>query len=350
MTTEQNEEQKHFHKVVEAFAGYRKHSNTILNHKIKSLDSIPTHLKQQLIDRLTNHFECININSFLFHRIIEEHPVFIEKQDGIQLDPISEQDHDKVRSTLKQIVRDWSADGEQERNQTYIPILHMLESVYKDTLIENRGAIKVLCPGAGLGRLVFEIVQRGFSCQGNEFSFFMLLTSNFILNQIEKPNSAEIYPYIHQFSNMPSAQIQTKLVTFPDVQIYDSFPKTADFSMVAGDFTEVYSELHQESKWDVVVTCYFVDTAKNLLDYLKVLKFCLKNGGTWINLGPLLYHFEGSDNAFEYTLEEFKELVSAYGFLIQTESYVDSTYSACRESMMHYVYHNYFFKAILNKN
>lgn len=38
-------------------------------------------------------------------------------------------------------------------------------------------------PGAGLGRLAFEIVLHGYSCQGNEFSVFMLLGSNFILNQ-----------------------------------------------------------------------------------------------------------------------------------------------------------------------
>ena len=42
--------------------------------------------------------------------------------------------------------------------------------------------VRVLCPGAGLGRLVFEVVCRGYACQGNEFSYFMLFVSNFILN------------------------------------------------------------------------------------------------------------------------------------------------------------------------
>ncbi|KAJ3255088.1 hypothetical protein HK103_006631 [Boothiomyces macroporosus] len=350
MDNEIKEEQKHFHKVIEAFAGYRKHSSSILNYKIKNLQVIPIHLREKMIARLTKHTECININSYLFHRIIEEHPVFIEKQEDLQLDPISEQDHDKVRSTLKQIVRDWTTDGEVERNQTYLPILQLLEELYGDIPVEKRGDIKVLCPGAGLGRLVFEIVKKGFSSQGNEFSFYMLLASNFILNQIEKPHSVTIYPYIHQFSNMPSADIQTKALTFPDVQIFNSFPKSADFSMVAGDFTEVYTEKHQESAWDVVVTCYFMDTAKNLIDYLKVLRYCLKNGGKWINLGPLLYHFEGSDNSFEYTLEEFKDLAEAYGFSIRKESKIDSTYSACQESMIHYTYHNCFFMATLNKD
>ncbi len=44
-------------------------------------------------------------------------------------------------------------------------------------------SISVLVPGAGLGRLAFEIARRGYTCQGNEFSLFMLFASNFVLNK-----------------------------------------------------------------------------------------------------------------------------------------------------------------------
>lgn len=43
--------------------------------------------------------------------------------------------------------------------------------------------VKVLVPGAGLGRLAWEIACLGYSCQGNEWSFFMLFSSNFVLNR-----------------------------------------------------------------------------------------------------------------------------------------------------------------------
>jgi carnosine N-methyltransferase len=49
--------------------------------------------------------------------------------------------------------------------------------------IYRKSDVKVLVPGAGLGRLVFDIAQQGFSCQGNEFSLFMLFASNFVLNK-----------------------------------------------------------------------------------------------------------------------------------------------------------------------
>ena len=37
-------------------------------------------------------------------------------------------------------------------------------------------------------RLAFEIARMGFECQGNEFSLFMLFTSNFVLNKCKSPN------------------------------------------------------------------------------------------------------------------------------------------------------------------
>ena len=36
-------------------------------------------------------------------------------------------DMEKVQSTLKQIVRDWSKDGEEERLASYTPIIQEIE-------------------------------------------------------------------------------------------------------------------------------------------------------------------------------------------------------------------------------
>lgn len=39
-------------------------------------------------------------------------------------------DMEKVQSTLKQIVRDWSKDGEQERAACYDPIIQEIETCF----------------------------------------------------------------------------------------------------------------------------------------------------------------------------------------------------------------------------
>lgn len=37
----------------------------------------------------------------------------------------------KVQVTMKQIARDWSSDGEEERRQCYKPIIDEIESFYR---------------------------------------------------------------------------------------------------------------------------------------------------------------------------------------------------------------------------
>lgn len=55
--------------------------------------------------------------------------------------------------------------------------------------------------------------------------------------------------------------------------------------------------------------------AKNFVNYLRVIHRILTPGGVWINLGPLLWHWENSDElSIELTLDEVKELARDVGF------------------------------------
>jgi len=64
---------------------------------------------------------------------------------------------EKVRSTLRSFVRDWSDLGKPERDACYIPILEALGREFP----EGRAGKKVLIPGCGLGRLAMEIAAMG---------------------------------------------------------------------------------------------------------------------------------------------------------------------------------------------
>ena len=63
----------------------------------------------------------------------------------------------RVRETLKHFVRDWSEEGRVERERTFGPVLDVL----RDVGLEARRGMKVLVPGAGLGRLAWEISELG---------------------------------------------------------------------------------------------------------------------------------------------------------------------------------------------
>lgn len=277
-TDSQDREQEHFNKVIKAFQEYTSHSATTINNKLQALNKLPMKHKIKPQERLLSHLDCIDANQEFLDIVTKDHP-FV--RCFMDTDEVERKDYEKVKSTIRQFVRDWSREGEEERNKCYLPIIEELNAIYG----EKTSGIKVLVPGAGLGRLAFEIVKRGYTCQGNEFSFFMLLGSNFILNQEIEPHSIPIFPWLHQFSNMPSHEIQTQKILIPDVCPATLLPPDADFSMIGGDFMEVYAEHNQKDQWDCIVTCFFIDTAKNFTDYLKVIKHALKQGGKWINLG-----------------------------------------------------------------
>lgn len=63
----------------------------------------------------------------------------------------------RVVEALKHCVRDWSADGADERNRVFAPIIQVLRQVP----VAERMNTKVLVPGAGLGRLAWEIARMG---------------------------------------------------------------------------------------------------------------------------------------------------------------------------------------------
>ncbi|KAH9045932.1 N2227-domain-containing protein [Lactarius hengduanensis] len=264
-------------------------------------------------------------------------------------------DMDKVRSTLKQLVRDWSEEGKEEREASYQPIKDALLAHFSDIPTEERHNFHVLVPGAGLGRLAYDVANLGFSCQGNEFSHYMLLASFFILNRTQQVRQHTIYPYIHTLSNVPDRAALLKQVQIPDV-LPSELPSGSNFSLVAGDFEEVYGQQDGDADsdepsaglWDAVLTCFFIDTAKNIVNYLRIIHRILAPGGVWINLGPLLWHFEENatnDPSIELDLEEVKALAAQIGFEIKNERRVDTTYVSNKDSMLGYVYHAAFWTA-----
>ncbi|KAF7815198.1 carnosine N-methyltransferase-like [Senna tora] len=131
-------------------------------------------------------------------------------------------DVDKVRCIIRNIVRDWAAEGQKERDQCYKPILEELDALFPNRNKESPPTC--LVPGAGLGRLALEISCLGFISQGNEFSYYMMICSSFILNND-----------------------QLRPVSIPDIHPA-SAGITEGFSMCGGDFVEVYSDPSQRSQ------------------------------------------------------------------------------------------------------
>lgn len=250
---------------------------------------------------------------------------------------------DPVITTLKQIVRDWTKLGVEER-ECYQIILNEI-STHFDAPKMQKNQFKVLCPGAGLGRLVYEIALRGFFCEGNEFSLFMLICSNFILNRCVVEEQFEIYPYCHQFVNNLNRDDPLVSVRFPD-RCPHQMPPGGEMNMIAGDFVQVYGDESQLDSWDCVCSCFFLDCASNIVNFLEIIYKILRDGGIFINYGPLLYHYCDAPNegSIEPSYEDLREIIKKIGFkFLKEETNLKSKYSQNPSSMAQLEYNCIFF-------
>ena len=255
-------------------------------------------------------------------------------------------DLDKARSTIRQFYRDWSIEGDAERRACHDPVLRDVELAFGS--VPDKGNIRILVPGAGLGRLVFETCREGYTVEGNEISYHQLIASNWVLNHTQPGQRFNLYPFALEFSNVMSRNHQLKSVQIPDVHpgsilgavIGNSSTDAGErMSMTAADFVVLYGEQSYQSKFDAVLTVFFIDTAPNPIRYIETVQNCLKPGGLWINLGPLLWHFADrgpsvrdeykpskqkkelsgieEPGSFELTDEEVLLLVEQMGFEIE---------------------------------
>lgn len=234
-------------------------------------------------------------------------------------------DFPDVVDGLLALVRDWSGDSEKEREKVLGPILRAVEEAAGDAVasgaVERQEDFSVLVPGAGLGRLAWEVARRGFFVQGVEASYVLLLLCNFVLNgqaNVDKP--LHIYPYAHHTGMVVGLNEQCAEVRFPDVKPREV--KSGNFGMVAGEFLEVCDG--NEGRWDCVVTCFHVENCHSIISVVRRVAEVLRSGGVWINLGGLDYRFEDSQTepCIELTAEELDLVMVRSGFRVVKREWV----------------------------
>lgn len=223
----------------------------------------------------------------------------------------------KAHSTIRQFYRDWSHEGFTREvepllrivlsdlegflatDETQQPPPQQQQQQEQQRYAPNNNSPQLLLPGAGLGRLLFELCLRGYNATGNEISYHQLLASNLILNGTRHADQFAIYPFANTFTNVTSRANQLRRYTVPDVHPGEALSARArarlpvgEMNMTAGDFVLSYSTPECAGMFDGVVTVFFIDTAPNLIRYVETVRNCLREGGVWINVGPLLWHFD----------------------------------------------------------
>ncbi|KAH7308646.1 N2227-like protein-domain-containing protein [Stachybotrys elegans] len=312
--------QKHVKdRLLEALFGFTKYyeaQQPELSRLRKLYDNVPTAHKQLLEKtvKYSENFDEIDLllksNQGLCERVVNHALDFY----GITREEVEEygrrpansniNNHKKsVSQSLKHIVRDWAEEGMVERNKTFTCILESLKPLLSnlDTTVTPR----ILVPGSGLGRLGYDIATAVPAAEvvTNEWSMYVNIVTRYI-ESMPFRNSEAVHPFVDSWSHHVSDSDMQQKIPFPDI---DHDPSRV--LLVEGDFTTAFSG--EFKSYDMIVTYFFIDTARNLMRYFDTIQTLLKPGGYWINLGPLLY---GSAPWVQLSLEDIVTVVEELGF------------------------------------
>jgi carnosine N-methyltransferase len=279
-----------------------------------------------------------------------------------------------LASLFALLSRDWTIQGNRIHSQTYDPLVTQLQNILPPGKC-------VLVPGAGAGRLVYEMYRAGYAVEACEIDVLATTALDWIFNFSQTAH--ECAPYLHHFRHNFHGDAQDQLMTacVPDVAVRegpldrahgphaiahdataecssepeassencDSFPCTAGAEKVSQrsdpaplypatvrhvDFIPYYSAKSKQQTFDAVVTCYFIDMPKCVIDCLEVIDHVLKPGGFWINLGPLHYSLAedaGPDLSYDEVLAWFQ----FKGYTIVSNTSQDLSYSRDTGTIMY---------------
>ena len=142
-----------------------------------------------------------------------------------------------------------------------------------------------------------------FEVDQNEWSTYMLVVYRY-LEANPMPDSIVLHPFIDSLSHHATTGDLMRPIHVPEKQFHSS-----SVLMIEGDFTHVFANAGKQ--YDIIITHFFIDTARNLMTYLETIHQLLRPGGHWINFGPLLY---GTGPFVQLSLDEIVLVSEAMGF------------------------------------
>ena len=255
--------------------------------------------------------------------------------------------YDTVEQILAHLVRDWSSDGASLRAAIYPWVEQQLHQHVPAEADSSSSSPRVFVPGAGLGRLAWQVAQEGYHVEAVESSFLMCAVAAFVFrklaqaqskfNTTKKTNSEQhtracqvtIFPYtLDSFRNEVDSQRRYDGVQIPDLdalnrviakQEDDCSVGSLSYTIHQQDWTSLFlnnNSLHRTYSghlYHATITCYFLDTATHVYDTIFAIYQALHPNGLWINVGPLQWHRNAQ---IQLSADELKDVIIDMGFSI----------------------------------
>lgn len=264
--------------------------------------------------------------------------------------------YDTAIQVISHAARDWTSGAQPCRDAIHGWMLQELKDWSMRTK-NNCGAtssINVLVPGAGLGRLAYDIstcteLQMAnddsqmieVQVEANDSSPIMAVASKSVLEWIatisqkqeaeeDAANDMNLQVSIHPFASDPKtnevdSQKRLDSDRFPDNEALEAFHRSKlkaggtlpKLSYNVGDFVATYSSASRKGRYGVIATAFFIDTATNIYEYVAIMKHLLRRSydgstsGVWINCGPVQWH---PCALLRPTVDELRDILIEAGF------------------------------------
>lgn len=215
--------------------------------------------------------------------------------------------YDSATQIWAHLVRDWTNEGKAIRHSLYDWCANQMYSYCKKNST-------VLVPGSGMGRLAYDLSLLGHSVEANELSPSMAAAAESVLSGY---TNGSFHPYLLDgMANEVDSARRFKNVEFPNVNIIHA--SKGSLSYTVGDFAgSDYYRKDRANDFDAIVTCFFIDTATNIYDYIQVIQNLLRKNGVWINVGPVQWHHNA---LLRPSVDELKDILEACGWKLKVWS------------------------------
>ena len=332
-------------------ADYSKNCQYILTSLEKNYSSLPKNQLDKLPfnykDKVEKVKKGIELNQAFYNKVIE---LYKDEFDHITFTKEEHEEHRYIEEYLiriffmKCLMRDWTIESKPERDNNYGNVLKEVKKYfnYDDKNYMKNNSFKALVPGTGCSRMAFELAKCGFDVEANDFCFIYILGDDYLFNYSHK-NEFQFCPSIHSFSNSYTEAGVLKKYSFPDVDIREELEKSGakPILFTKGDFLLKYKGI--KDQYDLIVTLFFIDVSKNIIELVEIMHDLLKKGGVWINLGCLDYYHSPNHNSIDLTWDELKHVIINYDLEIKNEVTGFVPYGVKEGSMMSNSYGTVFF-------
>jgi hypothetical protein len=257
--------------------------------------------------------------------------------------------YDTALQVIHHTARDWTYGAMTCRDETIGWIVRAIIEYSSGGVHNHNGGndlLRVLVPGAGLGRLAYDIstcrhlIEKNGVIpivEANDSSVTMIFAAQNVLKMLQKHQQQQqgekvttIFPFVSdpQINEIDGSK-RFEMEVFPDEAAIESYKSYSDvtegsdpnLSFTIGDFVSTYSQQSRMSQYDVVATSFFIDTATNIYEYIFIMKHLLDgNNGIWVNCGPVQWH---PCALLRPTVEQLRDMLEAAGFELLSWSIAD---------------------------